>query len=173
MKIINHPISIIIQTPTPSTNTSSNSSPLSIPPNPPFLPPRSSYIFITIFYITYSLFHPNLCYHLSGINFIIKLMEITSPTAELVEQSSKKEIKRPARLDLSAIGTQKHKWEECKVYGKNIHIRSYAGACIVASEYSGDYEGSMSMGVCRSSEGYSQIFTNLILMQGRRGWNGN
>lgn len=81
-------------------------------------------------------------------------MEINPVVGESSEHNPKKEIKRPARLDLASMGSHRHKWEECKVYGKNILIRSYAGACFVSSEYSLTNIGSTSTAACRSSTGF-------------------
>ena len=55
---------------------------------------------------------------------------------ETSDKALKKDSKRPSKLDLSGLQTHRQKWAECKIYGKNIMIRSYAGACAIATEYS-------------------------------------
>jgi hypothetical protein len=38
-------------------------------------------------------------------------------------------VVRPQQLNLSELTSTSYKWAECKVLGKNISIRSYAGSC--------------------------------------------
>ena len=66
------------------------------------------------------------------------------------ERTSKLESQRPTRLDLAGLQTHKHKWAECKIYGKNVFIRSYAGACSIDTSYTPTHPASTSTEGCRS-----------------------
>lgn len=50
------------------------------------------------------------------------------------QHHNKLEGSRPAKLDLTSLAPNFKRWAECKIVGKNITIRSYAGACAYKSE---------------------------------------
>lgn len=74
------------------------------------------------------------------VNFIkqrnmINLFQDSEQSAQVKPSMlQRKESKRPAKLDLSSLLPQRQKWAECKIYGKNILIRSYAGGCCIGDE---------------------------------------
>lgn len=61
-------------------------------------------------------------------------MEEVSQLSNPHPHISKLQDVRPAKLNLTSVAPNFKRWAECKIVGKNITIRSYAGACSFNSE---------------------------------------